>query len=96
MDKKWILAIILLLVVSLVFVACKGNDDVEDPTESTTESTTETTSGQFEIKPITDEEIGNSLVPEVNDGSFPKGDIIIGDGNTSGEDTISWNDVVGN
>jgi hypothetical protein len=54
MNKKIILLVAVLLIAAIVFVACKSNGDVEEPTESTTESTTETTSG--------------SLIGDISDG----------------------------
>lgn len=96
MNKKIILLVALLLVVVIVFVACKGKGD-EKGTESTTESTTETTSGLV-IGDISDG-TGSSIIPEIyNENDFSgEGDIIIGGGeNNSGEDSIAWNEVVGN
>ncbi len=97
MNKKIILLVAVLLIVAIVFVACKSNGDVEEPTESTTESTTETTSGSL-IGDISDG-MDSSIIPEIyNENAFSgEGDIIIGgQENNTGEDSIAWDEVVGN
>lgn len=97
MNKKIFLLVAILLIIAIVFVACKGKGDVEEPTESTTE-TTETTSGSL-LNDMSDG--GDSLIiPEIYDGnSFGDEDdvlVIGGDSNeSSGEDSISWSEVVG-
>lgn len=103
MNKKIILLVAVLLIVAIVFAACKGKTDVEEPTESTTESkvesTNEPTSGELIIGDISDEDF-NTLIP----GTFEDGDMsgegvihVGGDSNeSSGEDSISWSEVVGN
>ena len=97
MNKKIILLVAVLLIVAVIFVACKGKGDVEEPTESTTESTTETTTGSL----ISDFSDGDNtpIIPEIYDeNAFSgEGDIIIGgQENSTGEDSIAWEEVIGN
>lgn len=98
MNKKIILLVAVLLIVAIVFVACKGKGDVEETTESTTESTTEATSSKVEIGDVSDEEL-EIIVPEVYDENAMSGEGVIhvgGDsGEQSGEDSISWSEIVG-
>ena len=95
MNKKIILLVAVLLVVAIVFVACKGKGDNEDPTESTTESTSST----VELNDIGDQ-LDNSIIPSVyNENSFSGEGVIHIGGDSSaqdGEDTIEWDEVIGN
>lgn len=111
MNKKIILVVAILLIVAVVFVACKGKGDVDETTESTTESTTETTTetttesaiesttGELIIGDMSDEDF-NTLIPGViGDGSVSgEGDIYIGgeSDDASGEDSIGWDEIIGN
>ncbi len=107
MNKKIILVVAILLIVAVVFVACKGKGDVDETTESTTESTiesttesaTESTTGELIIGDMSDEDF-NTLIPGViGDGSVSgEGDIYIGgeSDDTSGEDSIGWDEIIGN
>lgn len=99
MNKKIILLVAVLLIVAIAFVACKGKGDVEEPTESTTESTTEPTTVDLEIYDMSDDGVGTGIIPGVIEEGDMSGDDIIhvgGDSNgQDGEDSISWEEVVG-
>lgn len=99
MNKKIILLVAVLLIVAIVFVACQGKGDVEEPTVSTTESTTEPTSVDLEINDMSDGGLGTGIIPGVFEEGDMSGDGIIhvgGDSNEEdGEDSISWEEVVG-
>ncbi len=103
MNKKIILAVAILLIVAVVFVACKGKGDVEEPTESTTKSTTESktepTTVDLEIYDMSGDGVGTGIIPGVIEEGDMSGDDIIhvgGDSNgQDGEDSISWEEVVG-
>ena len=93
MNKKIILLVAVLLIVAVVFVACKGKGDVEESTESTTESTTGSLISDFS------DDMGSSIIPGIYDeNAFSgEGDIIIGgQENSTGEDSIAWDEVIGN
>ena len=97
MNKKIILVVAILLIVAVVFVACKGKGDVEETTESTTESATESTS-ELIIQDMSDEEF-NTLIPGIiGDDMSGEGDIHLGGASddASGEDSIAWDEIIGN
>ncbi len=95
MNKKIILVVAILVIVAVIFVACKGNNDVEEPTESTTETTieiengSESYDGDLILSPGgDDDEYFDDTV------DFGKGDIVIGgQENNAGEDTIGWDEI---
>lgn len=94
--KKWIIALVLILAVVIVFVACKGND-VEEPStqptiESTTDSAGDTESNDDELELIP----GDDLV--ISDEDFnDENAIVIGGGSSdnAGEDSIDWSEIKG-
>lgn len=92
MNKKIVLLVAVLLIVAVIFVACKGRDDVEEPTESTTEST----SSRLELHDVSDE-LDSGIIPDIymEDDAWGEGDIAIGgnSGEQSGEDSIDWNEI---
>lgn len=93
MNKKIILLVAILLIVAVVFVACKGKGDDEKITESTTETTSE-----FVLHDYSDDN-DSPIIPELFDDEMVagEGDIIFGDEeNVQGEDSISWDEMVGN
>ncbi len=94
MNKKIILLVAVLLIVALVFVACKGNDN----DESTTESTTESTVAEVEINDMSDELDSDILSGVIVEGDMSGEGIINvgGQESTDGEDSISWDEVIGN
>ncbi len=103
MNKKIILLVAVLLIVAVVFVACKGKGDVDEPT---TDSPTEPTSGNSIIIDDKSDELDSGILPGVIvDGDMSGDDVInIGgqEGNNndnnsnSGEDSIEWNVIIGN
>lgn len=98
MNKKIILLVAVLLIVAIVFVACKGKNDAEETTESTTE-TTESTSVNIELDDMSDGDFDMGIIPEVYDENetVDMDNVIVigGQENATGEDSISWNEVVG-
>lgn len=94
MNKKIILLVAVLLIVAIIFVACKGKDDVD----GTTESTTESTDVNIELNPAGDE-VENTIIPEIFEDEIVIGedDIVFGDEeDVTGEDSVSWDEIVGN
>ncbi len=100
MNKKIILLVAILLIVAVIFVACKGNKDVEETTESTTESTTETTestTGSL-LNDFSDDEdsfIIPELITDEDESSTDTGFYIGGATDDGGEASISWEEIVG-
>ncbi len=99
MNKKIILLVAVLLIVAVVFVACKGKGDVDEPT------TDSPTSGSSIIIDDKSDELDSGILPGVIvDGDMSGDDVInIGgqEGNNdnnsnSGEDSIEWNVIIGN
>ncbi len=93
MNKKIILVIAILLIVAVVFAACKGNGD-----EEISESTTETTSDIVLYDPYNDSNV--ELMPDESEDETVNGDgdiLYFGDEEDAPkEDGISWDEMVGN
>ncbi len=96
MNKKIILVVAILLIVAVVFVACKGKEDVEATTESTTEAE-ETT--ELILQDFSDGDTPPAIIPEIynENTTAGEGDVIVIGGQEDGdtEDSISWDEVVG-
>lgn len=98
--KKWIIALVLILAVVIVFVACKGNEKEETPSQTPTQSTEPASNDESDSETKKTEIILDDLNDDFNDiqGTFDdlentdKGNIIyFGDGeNVTGEPTIGW------
>ncbi len=92
MNKKIILLVAVLLIVAVVFVACKGKDDVEGTPETTItdvkESGTENDNkDEFVIGTGEDVVFDDEIV-------YSEDDLFIGDSeNPKVEDSISWDEL---
>ena len=92
MNKKIILLVAVLLIVAVVFVACKGKGDVEGTPETTItdvkESETENDNkDEFVIGTGEDVVFDDEIV-------YSEDDLFIGDSeNPKGEDSISWDEL---
>jgi hypothetical protein len=95
MNKKIILLVAVLLIITVVFVACKGKSDVEGTTESTTETTmesennSESDDGDLILSP----DISDVEILDENFGSGEGFYIDGGSGELQGEDSIDWNEL---
>ncbi len=104
MNKNWIIALVLILAVVVVFAACKGNESEEITTQSTTQSSTPSVT-----EPASDTESDDTdleLIPGddliISDSDYnDEGALVIGGDSSndsfdnSGEDSISWEEIVG-
>lgn len=96
--KKWIIALVLILAVVVVFVACKSNDSEKTPNESKTELTNESSSETKKTEIMLDDLNGDDSGLNDIEGTFDdientdEGNIIyFGDGEkVTGEPTVDW------
>lgn len=91
MNKKIILLVAVLLIVAIIFVACKGKDDVGTP--ETTISDVNESGTENESKDEFVIGTGEDVVFE-DEIVYSDDDLFIGDSeNSKGEDSISWDEL---
>ncbi len=97
MNKKIILLVAVLLIVALVFVACKGKGDGDETTTEPTVETTESTSPSIEIEDAGDA-LDSGILPGVIVDGDMSGDGVINIGDQeeeNSEDSIGWDEIIG-